>query len=221
ELSIRYLGRGGPGVRPAQGQLALRGLSLIDGRTGASESLVPDPGLLRVHSGDLKVYQNLDWAPRAFIAGGVWARDDQEALSLLRQSLVRLVLTGPQAPDNSAQAGFPASLQGTGQAIIQEYLPEYVRIRAETAETAYLVLTDSYYPGWRAYLDGLETPIIRAQHIFRAVYLPPGVHQVEFRFEPASFQVGLALSLASLGLLVAGAAGCLWHGGRGRRDSQP
>ncbi|MDP2935959.1 MAG: hypothetical protein Q8O86_05660, partial [Dehalococcoidia bacterium] len=89
ELSIRYLGRGGPGVRPAQGQLALRGLSLIDGRTGASESLVPDPSLLRVHSGDLKVYQNLDWVPRAFIAGGVWANDDQESLAFLRQSLVK------------------------------------------------------------------------------------------------------------------------------------
>ena len=239
ELSIRYAG--------TQGRFVLAGLSLIDGRTGSSETLTPDPHLRLVHSGDLKVYENLDWQPRAYVTErGIWAKDDRDGLQLLRRrSWDDLVLAGPPPPElgqpsldanpnvgaapsqpspdasanvGAALSGRPARAAETARAEITEYRPEYVRIRTETSGPAYLVLTDSHYPGWRAFLDGQETPILRANHLFRAVDLPPGSHLVEFQYEPASFRWGLALSLTSLGLLVTGAAGYLWHGGRGRRD---
>jgi len=62
----------------------------------------------------------------------------------------------------------------------------------------YLVLTDTFYPGWRAYVDGVETPIYQANYLFRAVPLNAGDHEVRFVYRPKSFAVGAALSLTFL-----------------------
>ncbi len=61
-----------------------------------------------------------------------------------------------------------------------------------------LVFTDADYPGWRAYLDGIETPIRRANEAFKAVVVPPGTHRVEFVFRPVRVYVGAGMSLATL-----------------------
>jgi uncharacterized membrane protein YfhO len=61
-----------------------------------------------------------------------------------------------------------------------------------------LVLADSYYPGWKAFVDGREEVIRRANLFFRAVQLPAGNHIVEFRYEPRSFTFGLVISAATL-----------------------
>jgi len=64
-----------------------------------------------------------------------------------------------------------------------------------------LFVSDSYYPGWKAYLDGKETKIYRANYTFRAVFVPKGKHTINFIYEPESFKIGLVISLASLALL--------------------
>ena len=65
----------------------------------------------------------------------------------------------------------------------------------------YVVFNETYCPGWRAWVDGASVPILRAYGLFMAVAAPPGTHQVDFRFEPASFRLGLFLTLGMLGLL--------------------
>jgi uncharacterized membrane protein YfhO len=57
------------------------------------------------------------------------------------------------------------------------------------------VLADSFYPGWKAYVDGKETAILKANHFFRALSLSQGQHMVEFKYEPLSFRIGLIVSL--------------------------
>jgi uncharacterized membrane protein YfhO len=61
-----------------------------------------------------------------------------------------------------------------------------------------LVLADAYYPGWKAYVNGKEQVIRRANLFFRAVVLPAGTHTVEFRYDPTSFKLGLAISIATI-----------------------
>jgi uncharacterized membrane protein YfhO len=56
-------------------------------------------------------------------------------------------------------------------------------------------LADSYYPGWKAYVDGKEKPILRANHFFRAVALSKGAHVVEFKYDPLSFTIGAWISV--------------------------
>ena len=66
-----------------------------------------------------------------------------------------------------------------------------------------LVLSDSYYPGWTAQVDGAPSPILRANGLYRAVAIPAGRHQVVFEYRPSSFRNGAWLSAASALVLVA------------------
>jgi uncharacterized membrane protein YfhO len=83
-----------------------------------------------------------------------------------------------------------------------EYSPNQVKIEVALDQDGYLVLSDTYYPGWRAYVDGEEKEILRANYAFRAVPLESGRHTVLFKYDPLSFKVGLAISLATWGAIV-------------------
>jgi len=77
------------------------------------------------------------------------------------------------------------------------------------------VLSDVYYPGWTATIDGQPTTLYPANFAFRAVLVPPGEHHVAFTFEPIMWRVGLAISALTLGGLVC--YGVLaWRRRRGR-----
>ena len=86
-----------------------------------------------------------------------------------------------------------------------------MRARSES----YLVLSDSWYPGWLATVDGVDVPIERANILFRAVRVPPGDHTVEFRYEPRSVSTGALVSAGSIGAAVVLFGGLwLWSGRR-------
>ncbi len=78
-----------------------------------------------------------------------------------------------------------------------------VSARINSFRSGYGVFNESYAPGWRAWVDGKPKPIWRAYGLFMAVSIPgPGNHQVDFRYEPSAFRLGLFLTLLTLGFLV-------------------
>jgi len=86
--------------------------------------------------------------------------------------------------------------------IIDDYQAHQVKLITESENDTMLVLTDNYYPGWKAYVDGKPTQIYRANYTFRAVAIPKGTHNVIFRYEPQSVKKGLLISVLSLVLLL-------------------
>jgi hypothetical protein len=170
----------------------LRGLTLIDKRTGTSRTITVNPAYRLVHSGDVKIYQNLDVLPRAFIVHQAQVlHEDQATLDLLRNPAFdpaqQVVLA---AGDGLAVAA------GHSSAEITAYQPEQVQVHATLDAPGYLVLTDTYYPGWSVAVDDQTVPILRADLYFRAVALGPGEHQVTFRYQPEGTYFGLAMGLA-------------------------
>jgi hypothetical protein len=75
-----------------------------------------------------------------------------------------------------------------------------VQVEVTCQDAGLLVLTDTYYPGWEATLDGKEVPIMRANYLFRGVSIPGGSHTVRFRYNPRAFWLGAAVSLSCLAL---------------------
>ncbi|UCC63897.1 MAG: YfhO family protein, partial [Anaerolineae bacterium] len=75
---------------------------------------------------------------------------------------------------------------------------------ASLAQAGYLVLSDTHYPGWQVDVDGQRGRLHRANLLFRAVYLPPGSHTVEFQFQPQSLRLGAAVSILTVLLAVPG-----------------
>jgi hypothetical protein len=85
---------------------------------------------------------------------------------------------------------------------IVSYTAERVSIDVDAPTAGFVVLTDSYYPGWRAWVDADEVEIFRANGLYRAVPTGPGHHRVTFVYAPASLAWGLRIGGASIGLLV-------------------
>ena len=189
------------------GSLYLRGASLIDNRTLASESLMPNQQLRLVHSGDVKIYRNLDYLPRAFLVHNFEVAETlEETIAVLREDIQRtVVLSGPPEIDESSLLAMKtAFLVGNHQDKLQiiSYEPERVEMEVELAAPGFMVLTDAYYPGWRAWVDGVDTEILRADWLFRAIYLPAGKHNIEFKYAPTSFAFGWLVTRVSLALFV-------------------
>jgi hypothetical protein len=82
--------------------------------------------------------------------------------------------------------------------------PNRVTIRAGLDRSGYLVLADTWYPGWRAQVDGEPVDILRANYAFRAVWLEAGQHTVEMFYRPIAVRIGGAVTFAALTLFVVG-----------------
>jgi hypothetical protein len=178
-------------------QFHLRGLALIDDRTGTSRTLSVDPAYRLVHSGDVKIYENLTVLPPAFVVHRARVvPDDGAALDLLGDPAFDPAREAILAEGEALLAEGAQSEAGSVAHIVA-YEPEQVQLRVNLDAPGYLVLTDTYYPGWTAEVDGQPAPIYRADLYFRAVPLDAGDHQITLRFQPASARLGLGLSLAA------------------------
>lgn len=179
-------------VRPLvpRAYLRVERLRLIDssGEAHLLSSITREGDHVLVYrSPDVAVYRNESAGPRAFVVHRARVvPDEQEAR--------RLVAAQGFDPYKEAILAEGRELQVAPQpgdrVDIDDYRPEYVRLRATVGSDAYLVLADSWYPGWQAFLDGRPADIARADVVLRAVALPPGEHVVEFRFVPLSWRLG-------------------------------
>jgi hypothetical protein len=93
-----------------------------------------------------------------------------------------------------------------GAASITSYDSEEVAVRVTSERAAYLVLTDPFFPGWVARLDGQRASLLQADYLFRAVAVPAGAHMVTFTYEPVWIARGALLSLLAFAFVLAIAA---------------
>jgi len=170
---------------------------------------------------DISIYQNLSCLPRAFVVHRVRVGEDrQDVLRILLDPEfdlgLEIVLEKPPPADfvsgvaphvtdakscYSPSGGETAHLSRRSERetlVITDYEPNRVQIQANALANGFLFLSDSYYPGWTAYVDGVEAEIYQADYAFRAVYLTSGRHTVEFVYEPRSFRVASFVSLLAL-----------------------
>jgi len=99
------------------------------------------------------------------------------------------------------------------------YRPNHVTVKTSQEGNGFLVLMDSYFPGWTVKVDGQERPILRANHYYRAVQLGPGEHTLEFDFFPEGFKAGLVVTVISFFILLALFAGSRWADFRRRKTT--
>jgi hypothetical protein len=175
----------------------------------------------------------------AFVAGEDGFIVPEEPLELVKDFLPRAFLVGdarteafPHTVNLYFDAGFdPLSAvlldvpvkwnrreNFSGEAEMESYAPEKVVLRTRQNGEGFLVLLDSWFPGWRARVDGRETPVLRANHFFRAVQLGAGEHRVEFTYEPAGFRDGVLICFATLLAVLAGSAIAIFRGRVSARD---
>lgn len=145
---------------------------------------------------DCYVYRNENAFPRAFVANSIEYGDDSEILRRIstgREDLRKTVLISPDDRDRVNPWGSDGSSVGAvkGSAAIVRVTCNTVTIKVDTDGAGVLVLTDQYFPGWKAQVDGAEVAVTRADYDFRAVPVSAGRHTVIFSYEPESFRKGL------------------------------
>jgi hypothetical protein len=165
-----------------------------------------------------------DFAFSSKILGVKYAMDGEELLTaarvMPRATLVRDAVVLPQLEDHIAyikkadfdpeqevllvspppENQFPLSQKNprprTNDVVsITKYRPNRIELRAESENNSYLVLSELYYPGWHAYVDGKEVPILLVDYILRAIPLTPGKHEISFLYRPLSFILGAIITL--------------------------
>jgi hypothetical protein len=190
------------------GEFALYGAEVLDGN-GASRQLFgrTQTKYRQVYAdNEIQVLQNTAAFPRAFVV------PNARVAPARRSGLDEMIHT-PFRPDQEViladdattqSPGFVAERGGTGRATVTGYAADAVKIHTSASADAWLVLSDTSYPGWLAFVDGQPAPVLRGDVLFRVVPVPGGEHDVEFRFEPASVRLGLGISVVALVVLVGG-----------------
>jgi hypothetical protein len=181
----------------------LHALSLVDSRDHTFQSLVPGNYRL-IHSGDVKIYEHLDVLPRAYlVADWQWQPDAAASVAAMQAEdfvvgEMAVLIGDPHLPPHPNPP--PEWGREPGTATITQDEPERVVIQSNSVTDSLLVLSDAYYPGWQATVDGEAAAVYPANAYFRAVFLPAGQHEVIFTFVSESFGNGRLISLLGLGI---------------------
>jgi hypothetical protein len=156
------------------------------------------PELRLVRAGDVNVYRNDVALPRAFLAATArTVANDRAAFAVVKRpdfdprAEVVIEDTAPDYPTSPDPRASP-------EASITVDEPDRVVVDASVDRPAWLVLNDSFAPGWRVTVDGRPERVFRANAFVRAVPVPVGRHRVEFAYAPVSVRKGAAISLAAL-----------------------
>jgi hypothetical protein len=146
--------------------------------------------------------------PRAFLSAEMTVETGSlgRAGELLAGALSRPVLDAEDAlregrPVKSPLAAPGASTGPMGDARITRDDPEQVEVEVRAPGPRVLVLSDAFFPGWRAFVDGAEVEIRRANFVARGVFVPAGSHLVRFSYQPPGLVAGAAVSGAATAML--------------------
>ena len=146
----------------------------------------------------MQVFSNQRALPVAWFVESVRIVDDEEALRLIRSG-------GPEfEPEREVlseaeMSGVPQSLAGgVGSVDVEHFAADELLFSVETPETAVLVTSERYDPGWKVEIDGVPAEVRRVNFGFRGVIVPPGAHEVRFVYRPIVARIGFGLSAFSL-----------------------
>jgi len=159
-------------------------------------SQLPDQSRPIWSDGTYTLIENEHPAPRVYVATKLYYQNAKEAAlgTLFSQNFDPLdsaVIEEKISPRNFLSSG-------NINAKLVSYSANEVVINTEGDGKGLLILSDNYYPGWKAYIDGKETGVYRANYTFRGVLIGSGIHTVLFRYHPSSFFLGTKISLLSL-----------------------
>ncbi len=172
--------------------------------------------------GRVELYENTQHMPRVWFVGRTELLRSDEVLqtiktgklpngSLFEPAQVALL----EREDFSRRTFAPPAFGNASENSVEvvRYVPQRIVLQTRNANAGLLVLSEIYYRGWEAWVDGKRLPIERVNYVLRGVVLAAGNHRVEFRYRAHSFRNGAGYSLLGIALLGAGS----WFSRRRKR----
>ncbi len=159
----------------------------------------PDRFNITKEINDWKIIENKNSLPRVFLTSSYVLYDSKQIFEEMffqtNKPLKTILLTKP--PNEKIDT---TSEDGNVQVV--SYEPNTIFLNTDTPGNKLLFISDTFYPGWKAYIDQEQTEVLRANYAFRAVFIPKGKHVVKFIYQPQSFATGLVISIMSFVIIV-------------------
>ncbi len=148
---------------------------------------------------DFILYKNFSVFNRAFMVYNFAIADtDQQALNLLHTYSGQLNKVAVVFKNDIQGMPMTAGMQETSAVTFIKYTPMYIKLSCTTSQPGLFFISDTYFPGWHARVDGKKTKIIRADYAFQGLWLTQGTHTIELNYDPASFKFGALLSIIGI-----------------------
>ena len=157
-----------------------------------------------------------------FVDSVIYAPSAQAEIDLLGKTDLRTtaVVSG-QNPAKSASRPMPLGIYASARIELTEYRPNYLKYEYTLPEEAVAVFSEIFYDqGWKAYVDGEESPYFRADYVLRAMTLPAGTHTVEWRFRAPGWTAVEGVTLAASLAILLGAVAALVYCFRKRTEKE-
>jgi hypothetical protein len=196
-----------------QAVISIQKISLFDEKEGTSYPLSMVMGDLTEKGrwrhvediGEVRVYENLRVMPRAWVV--------PEVVNLKKEEVLKIIQTSQLSdgrlfdPYKIALVEEPFNFKAIewdekATAKLVRLSNNRIEIQTNSRSLSFLVLSDVYYPGWKAFVNGVETNLFRTNYTLRGILLPEGSHIVHFVFKPKSFYYGAGISAGSFFLLL-------------------
>ncbi len=160
---------------------------------------LPTPYRLLVQS-SVNLFINDRSLPRALVVPDAETVSDEKKLrdKLLSASFNPTKIVYLTKKSDGIFYGDPSDHPDRAQASITEYTAQNLRMTVSAVSNSWLVVSDVFYPGWKAWVDGKPAKIYQANHAFRAVPLVPGLHEVRMVYDPLLFKIGGTISLFTI-----------------------
>ena len=171
---------------------------LIEGRDFDLSSLTNNLQPIEEYNGYI-LYKNLSAFDRAFMVYNYSvAETDQQALDLLHAYSGQLNKIAIIFRKDVQGMPLTVNTQGTYKIDFIKYTPGYIKLSCTTSQPGLFFISDTYFPGWHARVDGKETKIIRTNYAFQGLWLTQGSHTIELKYAPSSFKYGAFLSIIGI-----------------------
>jgi hypothetical protein len=163
---------------------------------------------LLAHAEGYWVYENPDVLPRAYVPAAVEVLKERDAFRRITEFPTAFEFNPRELAYVDSNPGLPDHCSGTAKIVSD--LPSEVHVSVDMETPGLLVLADQWYSGWRAFVNGDETPIYLVNAVVRGVKVPAGKGEVVFRYEPAGWARGLKFCSLATGILIFWSALALW-----------
>lgn len=173
-----------------------------------------------VFKGSKYVILNKNYSPRAFFVSSYKIASGIDILNNIKDNKFDPRQTAYFETDPGLKID---PVDSTDKVSITSYSIHNITLEAQASGSNLLFLSEMYYPGgWKAYIDGNETPIYKTDYLFRSIVVPKGKHSIEFRFYPETYYMGKKIAIGSnfvlIALLVVAIAGIFM---RKKKQSEP
>ena len=163
--------------------------------------------------GEIEIYENLKRMPRAWFVQRAAVLPSQLVLETIRRG--RMPEGGIFDPAETVlfekedfgrrEIALPTiAPPANAEVRVTRYEPQRIEIETRNEQPGFLALSEVYYRGWDAWIDGRRVPVEKVNYILRGLAVPAGAHRIEFVFRSPSFRNGAVYSVLGLVLLLAG-----------------